>query len=327
MNSTYFKATIREITYSWGKFISIVLIILLGSLLYVGIRATGPDLDNSADRYFAQQNLGDLNVTSTLGLTNKDLKLVKSDDNVQTAEASHMVTIKKSQNQVVQVYSYSKAAKLNKLKVVSGHLPTKNNQIVLDAKAKSDGYRLGQTYTLPKTDGLKSKSFKIVGFVNSPLFVSSTDRGTTNVGSGEVDYFAYTPEQSFDQKAFATIAVRFDNTADLTAGTSAYNQRVNRDQEQLESKLKARPTQRRTELTGTALSKINRQLARLQKQAKQLQAVPAQYQSATTKAAAKKLTAGISKLQAAQKKLQQTPQATYMYNDRTANVGYQAGLL
>ncbi|OFA10260.1 outer membrane-specific lipoprotein transporter subunit LolE [Lentilactobacillus sunkii] len=323
MNSTYFKATIREITYSWGKFISIVLIILLGSLLYVGIRATGPDLDNSADRYFAQQNLGDLNVTSTLGLTNKDLKLVKSDDNVQTAEASHMVTIKKSQNQVVQVYSYSKAAKLNKLKVVSGHLPTKNNQIVLDAKAKSDGYRLGQTYTLPKTDGLKSKSFKIVGFVNSPLFVSSTDRGTTNVGSGEVDYFAYTPEQSFDQKAFATIAVRFDNTADLTAGTSAYNQRVNRDQEQLESKLKARPTQRRTELTGTALSKINRQLARLQKQAKQLQAVPAQYQSATTKAAAKKLTAGISKLQAAQKKLQQTPQATYMYNDRTANVGYQ----
>lgn len=71
MNTTYFKATLREITYSWGKFISIVLIILLGSLLYVGIRATGPDLDNSAARYFNQHNLGDLTVTSTLASLGK----------------------------------------------------------------------------------------------------------------------------------------------------------------------------------------------------------------------------------------------------------------
>ncbi|MSE21319.1 ABC transporter permease, partial [Lactobacillus parabuchneri] len=100
MNSTYFKATIREITYAWGKFISIVLIIMLGSLLYVGIRATGPDLDHSADTYFTQQHLGDLNVTSTLGLTHKDLDLIQNAQHVQTAEASHMVTVKKSQSQV-----------------------------------------------------------------------------------------------------------------------------------------------------------------------------------------------------------------------------------
>ncbi len=288
MNSTYFKATIREITYSWGKFISIVLIILLGSLLYVGIRATGPDLDNSADRYFAQQNLGDLNVTSTLGLTNKDLSLIRNDKNVKTADY-HMVTVKKSQNQVVQVYSYSKTAKLNRLKLVSGRLPVNENQIVLDDKAKSDGYKLGQTYTLPKMDGLKSKSFKIVGFVNSPLFVSSTDRGTTNVGSGEVDYFAYAPSRAFDQKAFAMIAVRFNNTSGLTAGTSKYNKRVNCDQDRLESKLDARPEQRRAELIEPELAKVNQRLTQLQRQAKQLKAVPAQYQSTTTKAAAKKI--------------------------------------
>ncbi|GAA2984271.1 hypothetical protein [Lentilactobacillus parakefiri] len=180
MNTTYFKATIREITYSWGKFISIVLIILLGSLLYVGIRATGPDLDNSADQYFAHQNLGDLTLTSTLGLSNRDLSLIHADAQVQTAEPSHMVTVKKSPNQVVQVYSYVKSAKLNQLKLVSGHLPQKADQIVLDQKAKS--YQIGDRYRLPATAGLKTKTFKVVGFVNSPLFVSSTDRGTTNVG-------------------------------------------------------------------------------------------------------------------------------------------------
>ncbi|MDN6542428.1 MAG: ABC transporter permease [Lentilactobacillus parabuchneri] len=321
MNSTYFKATIREITYAWGKFISIVLIIMLGSLLYVGIRATGPDLDHSADTYFTQQHLGDLNVTSTLGLTHKDLDLIQNSQHVQTAEASHMVTVKKSQSQVVQIYSYSKTAQLNKLKVVSGHLPRNANQIVLDKKAT--GYQLGDTYRLPKTTGLRHQTFKVVGFVNSPLFVSSTDRGTTNVGSGEVDYFAYAPNQAFNQSAYATIAVRFDNTSNLAAGTSKYNKRVDQDRNRLEDQLANRPEQRRHEIVGPALTKFNSQLAKLQQQEKQLNAVPKSYQTTSTKASAAKLSAAITKLRAAKRELNQTPQATYLYNDRTANVGYQ----
>lgn len=321
MNTTYFKATIREIIYAWGKFISIVLIILLGSLLYVGIRATGPDLDNSADQYFAHQNLGDMTVTSTLGLSHRDLSLIRADSQVQTAEPSHMVTVKKSPNQVVQVYSYAKSAKLNQLKLVSGHLPQKADQIVLDQKAKD--YKIGDRYRLPATDGLTTKTFKVVGFVNSPLFVSSTDRGTTNVGSGQVNYFAYVPAAAFNQKAYAAIAVRFNNTAHLTAGTSKYNQQVDRDKARLESKLKQRPCQRRAEMIAPQLKKIDQQLAQLQKQHRKLAAVPSAYQTATTKAAASKVAAGVKQLTQAKRQLQKMPQATYLYNDRTANVGYQ----
>lgn len=321
MNTTYFKATIREIIYAWGKFISIVLIILLGSLLYVGIRATGPDLDNSADQYFAHQNLGDMTVTSTLGLSHRDLSLIRADSQVQTAEPSHMVTVKKSPNQVVQVYSYAKSAKLNQLKLVSGHLPQKADQIVLDQKAKD--YKIGDRYRLPATDGLTTKTFKVVGFVNSPLFVSSTDRGTTNVGSGQVNYFAYVPAAAFNQKAYAVIAVRFNNTAHLTAGTSKYNQQVDRDKARLESKLKQRPCQRRAEMIAPQLKKIDQQLAQLQKQHRKLAAVPSAYQTATTKAAASKVAAGVKQLTQAKRQLQKMPQATYLYNDRTANVGYQ----
>lgn len=321
MNTTYFKATIREITYAWGKFISIVLIILLGSLLYVGIRATGPDLDNSADQYFAHQNLGDMTVTSTLGLSHRDLSLIRADSQVQTAEPSHMVTVKKSPNQVVQVYSYAKSAKLNQLKLVSGHLPQKADQIVLDQKAKD--YKIGDRYRLPATDGLTTKTFKVVGFVNSPLFVSSTDRGTTNVGSGQVNYFAYAPAAAFNQKAYAAIAVRFNNTAHLTAGTSKYNQQVDRDKSRLESKLKQRPCQRRAEMIAPQLKKIDQQLAQLQKQHRKLAAVPSAYQTATTKAAAGKVAAGVKQLTQAKRQLQKMPQATYLYNDRTANVRYQ----
>ncbi|MSE22149.1 FtsX-like permease family protein, partial [Lactobacillus parabuchneri] len=91
----------------------------------------------------------------------------------------------------------------------------------------------------------------------------------------------------------------------------------------LEDQLANRPEQRRHEIVGPALTKVNSQLANLQQQEKQLNAVPKSYQTTSTKASAAKLSAAITKLQAAKRELNQTPQATYLYNDRTANVGYQ----
>ncbi|MFT8400349.1 MAG: FtsX-like permease family protein [Lentilactobacillus diolivorans] len=323
LNSTYLKATLREITYSWGKFISIVLIIMLGSLLYVGIRATGPSLDKSADHYFDQHQLSDMTMSSTLGLTKRDLQVVQNDPNVQIAEPSHMVTVKKSQNEVAVVYSFMKNAKLNRLELVSGHFPKTQTEIVLDTKAKKDGYRIGQDYHLPKTAGLKGREYRIVGFINSPLFVSSTDRGTTNLGSGQVDYFAYVLNQAFNQKEAALIAIKFNDTKGLAAGTGRYNDRVQQDQEQLEKMFRRRPKQRRSEVIAPALAKINLQLRSLQIQAKELTQVPQDYRTPRVKSAIKKIQVSSEKLREMRSQLIKTPEATYMYNDRTTNVGYQ----
>ena len=82
MNRTYFKSTMREISDSVGRFVSIVLIILLGSLLYVGIRSVGPDLNQTASHYFEKQKLSDVKVTSTMGLTNSDLTSIKQNKQV-----------------------------------------------------------------------------------------------------------------------------------------------------------------------------------------------------------------------------------------------------
>lgn len=122
MNRTYFKATMREISQSMGKFVSIVLIILLGSLLYVGIRSVGPDLNQTANHYFKQQKLSDVKVSSTMGLTNRDLTSIKQNKQVKTALPIHMVTLQKSRSQIVSVYGYQKQAKLDQLKLVSGKI-------------------------------------------------------------------------------------------------------------------------------------------------------------------------------------------------------------
>lgn len=72
-NKTYLKASLREIRQSKGRFIAITLIIFLGTFLFVGVKSTGPILNHSASEYVNGQQLADLQVTSTLGLTKDDI--------------------------------------------------------------------------------------------------------------------------------------------------------------------------------------------------------------------------------------------------------------
>ena len=63
-----------EIKKSRGRFLSIFLIVALGVSFFSGIRAAEPDLRLSGDAYFDEQNLMDLKVLGTLGITEEDLE-------------------------------------------------------------------------------------------------------------------------------------------------------------------------------------------------------------------------------------------------------------
>ena len=62
----------REIARTAGRFISITVIVALGVAFFVGLRATGPDMRQSADGYFDRQQMMDLELLSTLGFTQED---------------------------------------------------------------------------------------------------------------------------------------------------------------------------------------------------------------------------------------------------------------
>ena len=80
--NTYRKSIYREISSSKARFISILLIIFLGTAFFAGIRSTSPDMNNLANNYYKNLNLMDSRIVSTLGLTEKDLDVLKNDDNV-----------------------------------------------------------------------------------------------------------------------------------------------------------------------------------------------------------------------------------------------------
>lgn len=352
-NKTYLKASLREIIYSKGRFISIVLIILLGTLLYVGIKATGPILNHSASQFVDKQELSNLQIISTGGLTKEDEKLAETVSNAEAESGYQLFYADSDKNQVVKLYSYDKDNQQNQLIVKSGHLPKKDNEIVLDEKAKKEGYRLNQMYKIDQPDQLKRKNFKIVGFVQSPMYISTEERGLSNVGNGSVDFFAYLPENNFSSEIKSVIYLQFSNVDGKENYGKAYKKKMNRNIDKVEKLFAERPQERAAEIKAEAEKdllprkvEVTDNLAKVDARQKELDQAKAQLEQQAVMvptgnpelakaqeeldAQQKELTRNREQLVDAQQKISdsekeiselQTP--SYSFNQRADNPGFQ----
>lgn len=333
-NKTYLKASLREIIYSKGRFISIVLIILLGTLLYVGIKATGPILNHSASQFVDKQELSNLQIISTGGLTKEDEKLAETVPNAEVESGYQLFYADSDKNQVVKLYSYDKDNQQNQLIVKSGNLPKKDNEIVLDEKAKKEGYRLNQMYKIDQPDQLKRKNFKIVGFIQSPMYISTEERGLSNVGNGSVDFFAYLPENNFSSEIKSVIYLRFSNVDGKETYGKAYEKKMNQNIDKVEKLFAERPQECAAEIKAEAekdllprKAEVTDNLAKVDAGQKELDQAKAQEE---LDAQQKELTRNREQLVDAQQKISdsekeiselQTP--SYSFNQRADNPGFQ----
>ncbi|MBQ5677571.1 MAG: ABC transporter permease, partial [Clostridia bacterium] len=79
----------REIKKSISRFISILLIVVLGVAFYSGIRSSSPAMQMTADAVYDKENFMDIRVVGTLGLTENDLNAIKEIEGVELVEGAY----------------------------------------------------------------------------------------------------------------------------------------------------------------------------------------------------------------------------------------------
>lgn len=108
----------------------------MGVAFYVGLRATGPDMLKTAASYYKKQNLADMRVVSSLGISDKDIGIIQEIEGVK-AEGRYFKDINLSKkNQIFRIFSYDTKQSMNRAVVTQGRLPRKPNEIVLDEFAR-----------------------------------------------------------------------------------------------------------------------------------------------------------------------------------------------
>ena len=222
-----------EIRRSLGRFMSIFFIVAIGCSFFSGIRASEPDMRYSGDAYFDEKNMMDIEVISTLGLTDDDLQAIKDVDGVSAAEGSYSVDVLCSEgdNQIA-VHVMSIMPTMNQVQLEEGRLPEAENECAVDVDYLNESsLEIGDEITFSSgsdddiTDTLKTDTFTITGTVSSPNYISF-QRGSTTIGNGSLAAFIVVPEDSFSLDVYTEIYAQVDGAKEMTAFTDAYDDRV-----------------------------------------------------------------------------------------------------
>ena len=145
------KDIFRTVWKEKKRFISIMMITVLGVTMMTGIEAGCQDLKISADRFYDSQKLFDISVMSTLGLTEDDVWEIQSMEGVEKAEGSfsEIVHTKNGEvNRTAEIKIYQDGG-LNTPYVLDGRLPNQADEIVVSENyLKETGKEIGDTLTI-----------------------------------------------------------------------------------------------------------------------------------------------------------------------------------
>ena len=232
--------TIRSIRRAFPRFLSLLVMSMLGVFAFSGLQATAPDMRATLDRYLDQYRLYDLRVISDLGLTDSDAAAFRALPGVEAAECGYSRDIAvstRSGETVLRVYSVPEV--LNAPELLRGRFPASADEIVVEENYLRDhGLSLGDVVPLGE-EGFVCPEAVIVGTADTVLYFNNTElsqeRGSTTLGTGTVDYYAYTLPECFDAEVYSCIYLTVSGAAAELTGSERYCALVENARSELEA--------------------------------------------------------------------------------------------
>lgn len=266
MNRTLLKDVFRQIVATKNRFISIMIIVALGTGFFAGLKASSPDMISVAQDYYNETNLMDIEMISTMGFDEDDINYIKenltdiralrggySADLFSSAEGS-------SAENIVKVISIDTDAFHNNPEYISipsvteGRMIESADECLVDVGLSGNSdYEIGDKITLygekdeegndSSDDALNLKEFTVVGKVTTPLYISH-ERGQSTIGSGSISSYVYLDESAFKYEVYTNLYINFMTTKHLVFDDPAYEAFIERMEENLEEIASVRNPQR-----------------------------------------------------------------------------------
>ena len=258
------KDTLREIIKTKTKFISIMIIMLLGVFVFVGLEETPKAIKNTANTYLNSIDMYDLKVTNAFGITEEDVNVVKSLNNIKYAETYYSKKIKVDKiNDEINLISLPQKIALTKQ--IEGRLPKEENEIVITEALKNQ-YSLGETILIKEQYRqeanqieLKNKEYKIVGFVYGADF---PDNSSNNKVSK--NYFAYVSKENFISNKYSGINILLTDFDTRDFSDDNYYKKLSLYREDLAEKLKKQQEEHNKNFKETANANLEENKSKIE---------------------------------------------------------------
>ncbi len=180
MKKTQLTDALRNIRFRLISYLSVVLIIAMGTGGFFMARYTGYRMTRCAARYYADHQFKDLELAGSIGISEEDLRMIRDTEGVKDAEGVIVLDGTFLDHDTPnRITILSLTDRISVPETVEGTMPEKGNECAVSADfAERFGLKIGDEATIStdrilNADPLNHSTFRITGFVIHPDYVRS----------------------------------------------------------------------------------------------------------------------------------------------------------
>ena len=276
----YTKDIIRSIVKGRKRFFALMLITALGVCMFCGIKAGCDDLRYSADVFFDKQNLYDISIVSTLGLTDDDIKAVAGMEGVEAVEGTYtedVYTDLKDGSRKQATMKILSEKGINMPYLLEGKMPDSASEILVTLKyIEESGKKIGDIISIEEEISIEEDAdeeedededteepnfifqyYRIVGVAIDVMDINSTEGAVAFRNNSTTDYIFYVHKNAVKSDVYTAMYLTLEGTDELACYTDAYEQKVDEMVTLLEEEIKEQREQvRYDKIIGEALDEI-----------------------------------------------------------------------
>lgn len=232
MKKTQFIDALRNIKNRWTSFLSILLIVALGTGGFFALSMVNNGLIYSANNTYENQNFKNYDFVSNVGVTDSELELIRSVEGVEEVEG--VINLSANLNtgkEDIGVNLVSLTKEISVPLLIEGKLPEKENECAINVDVyERKGLRIGDKVNISSSslqeNPLKSKEFLVVGIVIHP----------DHTRSG-LDWTIVLNENAFNKKALNNSYTNAFVSIERKENDNSYNSNYLKETKEIEDQL------------------------------------------------------------------------------------------
>lgn len=244
MKSAYKKDCKKMFKNNLGRFISIVLIIMLGVAFFVGMNEVSPVMKQTAEEYMKEHYVYDFSLVSNLGYKEEDLKKIREIENVNEVQGVFSYDSLASFGETditIRVFSGESKNDINTNYILEGRNIENDNECLICSRLKEMyDYDIGKKIKLYRTDdvniedSLEYTEYEIVGVTKNPIFISKF-YGNTALLTGELNSYIIVKESAFKLNDYTAVYLKTNIEEKISRFSSDYEKKNNDFKEKIET--------------------------------------------------------------------------------------------
>ena len=224
MKKAYFKDSKKMFKNNLVRFISIVLIIMLGTAFFIGMNSVSPAMEQVALKYIKEQNISDISLASSLGYKEEDIEKFRQNEHVTEVKGEYTydaLTSFGEKDIVVRFSGINDDSEINKNDISEGRNVENDNECLISSRLNTMyDYEIGDKIKVYRKDDtnledyLKYTEFEIVGITRNPIYLSKF-YGNTTLLTGELNGYIMIKEEAFNLEEYTTVNIKLDIDEDI----------------------------------------------------------------------------------------------------------------